>query len=78
MMQREKNRLKKKMEALLQLVAQRHKRKRPENFLSDFFDVEVYAVRQWVARGIPKKHRKAFADLVGMTEAELERVHGAS
>lgn len=64
-----------RIEALINLVGIRHSKKRPENLLSDTFDVEVYAVRQWVTRGIPKKHRKVFADLAGITLKELEDAH---
>lgn len=63
------------MEGLLVRVAERQGVKRPENFLSERYDIEVYAVRQWVARGIPLRHRADFAALAGMSLEELEAAH---
>lgn len=70
-----RNVIKNTIEDLFAVIAMRHNKKRPENFLSDVFDVEVYAVRQWTVRGIPKRLREEFADLAGMPHRELEAIH---
>lgn len=69
--------LKDRIETLLSYIAQRYNKKRPENFLSDLFDVDVYAIRQWTVRGIPMRHREKFAELVGISEKALERLHAS-
>ncbi len=64
------------IEGLLTTIAKRHKVKRPENFLSEEFDIEVYGVRQWTVRGIPMDKRDRFAELLGITRRELDAMHG--
>jgi hypothetical protein len=64
------------VEGLFDKIARRHKVKRPENFLSEEFDIEVYGVRQWTVRGIPPMHRERFAQLAGVSLKELQRLHG--
>jgi hypothetical protein len=67
---------KQQIERLYDKIARKFDRKRPENYLSDAFDVEVYAVRQWTVRGIPKRFRDQFAELVGISRNALNRLHG--
>lgn len=55
------------VESMLQMIAHRHKVKRPENFLSDRFDVDVYAIRQWLVRGVPKAIQSEFSELAGVS-----------
>jgi hypothetical protein len=64
------------IENLFTKIAEKHGVKRPENLLSDTFDIEVYGVRQWTVRGIPLDKRDTFAKLAGITRAELDRMHG--
>lgn len=64
------------VENLFQKVAEKNSVKRPENLLSDVFDVAVYAIRQWTVRGIPVDKRDRFAKLAGITREELDGLHG--
>jgi hypothetical protein len=66
--------LKDRMEAILCDIASRYKRKRPENYLSDTLDVEVYAIRQWTVRGVPRKHRDTVAKMIKVPREILDRL----
>ena len=64
------------VEGLFELIAKKNSVKRPENLLSDTFDIEVYGVRQWTVRGVPRSKRDTFARLAGITREEIDRLHG--
>lgn len=64
------------VECLFLKVAEKNGVKRPENLLSDTFDIEVYGVRQWTVRGVPRSKRDIFAQLAGITREEIDRLHG--
>ncbi|TXH17356.1 MAG: hypothetical protein E6R03_04075 [Hyphomicrobiaceae bacterium] len=58
--------IKEVVEGIFAAIAKRHGVKRVENFLSEEFDVSVYAVRMWCTRGIPRAIRGDVAKLAGI------------
>lgn len=70
-----KKKIKEVVENIFSAIASKHDLKRVENFLSDRFDVSVYAVRMWTTRGIPVALREEVARLAGMSFIELQGMH---
>jgi ribosomal protein L23 len=70
-----KETIKEVIENLFSMIASRHKVKRIENFLSEKFDVSVYAVRMWTTRGIPRDIRPAVAKLAGLPVHQVILMH---
>lgn len=64
------------MEKLLKKISERHGGKRPDMIIAAFADVSVYAVRQWLSRGVARHHRQLVANLADVDLQELERAHG--
>jgi hypothetical protein len=74
--------IKKAVQHILDLIAQRHNRTRGDVIVAESCtgpngrpDISVYAVRQWLSRGIPKKHWETVANLAGIQESEVARIH---
>ena len=44
--------------------------------IATFADVSVYAVRQWLTRGVAKHHRPLVANLADLPLDDLEKAHG--
>jgi hypothetical protein len=63
------------MQDVFETIALLHGCKRIENFLSEEFDVSVYAVRQWTTRGVPIRLRERLAHLAGMSVDALNDMH---
>jgi hypothetical protein len=64
------------VEKLLKKISERHGGKRPDMIIAAFADVSVYAVRQWLSRGVARHHRQLVANLADVDLQELERAHG--
>jgi Asp/Glu/hydantoin racemase len=64
------------VEKLLKKISDRHGGKRPDMIIAAFADVSVYAVRQWLTRGVARHHRQLVANLADMPVEDLERAHG--
>lgn len=64
------------VEKLLKKISERHGGKRPDMIIATFADVSVYAVRQWLTRGVAKHHRNLVANLADIPLDELEKAHG--
>lgn len=81
--QRQCSKLKTAIKNLLERIAERHGKTHGDIVVAEACPgpnyrghVSVYAVRQWLTRGIPEKHWPTVADLAGVTVDELRRLHG--
>jgi ribosomal protein L20A (L18A) len=64
------------IEKLLRKIAVKHTTKFPEVIISQFANVSVYAVRQWLTRGIARAHIPLVANLAGEEVDVVEKAHG--
>ena len=67
---------KEQFEWLLLSIKVLHNCNRAETFLSDRFDVSVYAIRQWSVRGIPLRFEEEIAELAGISLSDLRELQG--
>ena len=64
------------MENLLRKISDRHGGRRADMVIATSTDLSVYAVRQWLTRGVAKHHRNLVANLADIPLDELEKAHG--
>jgi hypothetical protein len=63
------------IQGLIDAVGRARADDRPEELLARRVGTTVYAVRQWLARGVPMRYWDLVAELAGIPREEVARAH---